>query len=85
MDHNKEAAYLLLQNQYLKQILDKDEYTEEEVIEYSNKLFPNEWFLIDVEKRIQLISKAIKEKRDLNEIYERETNTDLLPPKLDTK
>ena len=82
---NEDIAYLLLQNKYLKQKLGKDNYTEAEVIANSNKIFPMDWFSIDAKTRIKIISKAIKEKRDLNEIYERETNEDLLPPKLGEK
>ncbi|MBQ3297630.1 MAG: hypothetical protein IJG97_02360 [Bacilli bacterium] len=82
---NEEIAYLILQDMYLKQKLGKDEYTEEEILFGNQKYFPDEWFFNSVEVRLNIISKAIKENRDLVEVYERETNVDMLPPRLGDK
>ena len=82
---NEEIAYLILQDMYLKQKLGKDEYTEEEILFGNKKYFPDEWFFNSVEVRLNIISKAIKENRDLVEVYERETNVDMLPPRLGDK
>ncbi|MBR2678528.1 MAG: hypothetical protein IKE63_03840 [Bacilli bacterium] len=81
----KEIVYLLLQDKYLKIILGKDKYTEDEVMAQSHMLFPMDWSYVDYDLKNKLISKAIKEKRNLREIYEREMNPDELPPRLDTK
>ena len=82
---NEEIAYLILQDMYLKQKLGKDDYTEEEILFGNQKYFPDEWFFNSVEVRLNIISKAIKENRDLVEVYERETNVDMLPPRLGDK
>ena len=82
---NEEIAYLILQDMYLKQKLGKDEYTEEEILFGNQKYFPDEWFFNSAEVRLNIISKAIKENRDLVEVYERETNVDMLPPRLGDK
>ena len=82
----KKALYItILQDMYLKQKLGKDEYTEEEILFGNQKYFPDEWFFNSVEVRLNIISKAIKENRDLVEVYERETNVDMLPPRLGDK
>lgn len=77
-----EVAYLLLQNRYLKMILEKDNYSEEEVLKMHHKLFPTDWTYIDFDLRNKLIAKAIKEKKNLIEVYEREMNEDINSPKL---
>ena len=81
----KEIGYMLLQDKYLKVILGKDNYTTKEVMLKSYKLFPKNWSFADLDMKNRLITKAIKEKRSLVEIYNREMNPDNLPPKLDVK
>lgn len=81
----KEIAYLLLQDKYLRMILGKDNYTEDEVFAQIHKLFPMDWSLLGVDLKIKLIAKAIKEKKNLREIFDRESNENMLPPRLDSK
>ncbi len=79
---NRDIAYLLLQDKYIKKELGQDDYTEQDIIEKSNDLFPEDWFLLDVQDRINIIAKAINEKKNLIYIYERETNEHMKPPRL---
>lgn len=78
----KEVAYLILQDKYIKIILNKDDYTAEEVTANSHKLFPFDWSFVDIEDKIRYITEAIKEKKNLIEVYERETNENINYPKL---
>ncbi len=66
----KEIAYLLLQHKYLCMILGKEDYTEEEALAQSHKVFPTNWYFTDTDRKIKLIARAIKEKRNLREICE---------------
>lgn len=66
---NKEIAYLILQSKYLK-MLGYDNSSEEEILKNSLKLFPSDWFNYDIDKKIELIAKAINNNVNLNSIVE---------------
>lgn len=69
-EENKQLAYLILQNKYL-QLMEKDYKSESEILSELNEVFPEDWTIkYDIEKRIELLGKAIKEKRNVIEIVE---------------
>lgn len=81
----KELAYLILQGEYVKMILGKDDYTEAEVMAQTNYLFPDGWTLLDSERRLELVGKAIEEKKNLREIFDREIDGIFVSVNSDTK
>lgn len=79
---DKEVVYLLLKKQYLKSQLKKGDFTVEEIVDNDFDLFPIDWELLDLEHKIEMIAKAIKENKSLTEIYEKELEEDQYPQKL---
>lgn len=67
----KEIVYLILQDKYLK-MLGYENYSEDQMIAENLDVFPIDWFLIDFDKRIKLISEAIKKGKKLNEFADLE-------------
>lgn len=66
----KEVAYLIMQDMYIKKMGYSDDYTEEDIIRDGYKLFPDNWFLTSYEYRNDLISRAIKENKNLRRIVD---------------
>ena len=67
---NKEIVYLILQDKYLRMFLNKEDYTEEEAIANSSKLFPTDWSFINIDDNIKYINEAISKGKNLKEVYD---------------
>lgn len=66
----KQIAYLILQNKYL-QLMGISNESELNILSKSNQFFPNDWTIkYGIDKRINMLSKAIKENKNLIEIEE---------------
>ena len=65
----REIVYLMLQDKYIKMILNKNNYTSEEVGANSHNLFPLDWSFVDIENKIKYITEAIEEKKNLIYVY----------------
>lgn len=63
-------VYLLLQDQYLKMILEKKDYTEEEGLEALRRSVPSGFAYLDHDKKNILIAQAIREKISLTRIFD---------------
>lgn len=67
MDAN-ELAYLILQHKYLE-IMGLKDYSEDEILKVYNQYFPENWGVeYTYDKKIQLISNAIKQNRNLKDV-----------------
>ena len=51
---NKEIVYLILQDKYLRLAFNKEDYTEEEVILNSSKIFPTDWSYLNIDDNLSL-------------------------------
>lgn len=71
-DESKQIAYFIMQHKYL-QMLGKANLSEQEILRESNKLFPENWaILYDIDRRIELLSKALGQNVNILEIISNE-------------
>ncbi len=72
IDESKQMAYFILQHKYL-QMLGKEGLSEQEIVLESNKLFPENWAIsYDVDRRIELLSKALGKNSNILDILSNE-------------
>lgn len=75
MDNDtKYIAYLLLKNEYAKRNNIND-LSDEDVMKNYNKYFPQDWEIIfNVDRKIELLTIALKNNLNLIEVYESQNN-----------